>query len=32
MTLKDLGADKDGNLLGDKTKSIGLWANCVRVY
>ena len=31
-TLKDLGADGDGNLLNDKTKSIGLRATCVRVY
>jgi hypothetical protein len=32
MALKEFGADKDGKLLSDKTKSIGLWANCVRVY
>jgi hypothetical protein len=31
-TLKDLGADGDGTLLNDKTKSIGLRATCVRVY
>ena len=31
-TLNDLGADEDGNLLNDKTKSIGLRATCVRVY
>jgi hypothetical protein len=31
-TLKDLGADKHGNLLGDKTKSIDLTAKCVRAY
>jgi hypothetical protein len=30
--LKDLGADKNGNLQGDKPKSIDLTANCVRVY
>jgi len=29
---KDLGVDKDGHLLSDKTKSIELTANCVRVY
>jgi hypothetical protein len=28
-TLKDLGADEDGNMLNDKTKSIGLKATCV---
>ncbi len=28
----DLGVDEDGNLLSDKTKSIELTANCVRVY
>jgi hypothetical protein len=32
MALTDLGADKDGNLLSDKTISIGLWATCVRIY
>jgi hypothetical protein len=31
-TMKDLGADEDGSLLGDKTKSISLTATCVRVY
>jgi hypothetical protein len=31
-TLKDLGADEDGNLLSDKTKSIDLTATCVKVY
>ena len=31
-TLKDLGADKDGNLLSDKTKSLDFRAKCVRVY
>lgn len=31
-TLKELGADEDGNLLSDKTKSISLTATCVRVY
>jgi hypothetical protein len=31
-TMKDLGADADGNLLSDKTKSINLTATCVRVY
>jgi len=30
--MKDLGIDEDGNLLSDKTKSIGLMATCVRVY
>jgi hypothetical protein len=30
--LKELGADEDGNLLSDKTKSIDLTATCVRVY
>jgi hypothetical protein len=30
--IKDLGIDEDGNLLSDKTKSIGLMATCVRVY
>jgi hypothetical protein len=30
--MKNLGADEDGNLLSDKTKSIGLTATCVRVY
>ncbi|MGA9866829.1 MAG: hypothetical protein WBQ75_10370 [Acetobacteraceae bacterium] len=30
--MKDLGVDEDGNLLSDKTKSISLMANCVRVY
>jgi hypothetical protein len=30
--MKGLGADEDGNLLSDKTKSIDLTANCVRVY
>jgi hypothetical protein len=30
--LADLGADKNGNLLSDKTNRIGLWANCVRIY
>ena len=30
--MKDLGADEDGNLLSDKTKSIELTATCVRVY
>jgi hypothetical protein len=30
--LKELGADEDGNLLSDKTKSITLTATCVRVY
>ncbi len=29
---KDLGIDEDGNLLSDKTKSISLWVNCVRIY
>ena len=29
--LTDLGADEDGNLLGDKAKSIDFTANCVRV-
>ncbi len=32
MALTDLGADKNGNLLSDKTISIGLWATCVRIY
>jgi hypothetical protein len=31
-TLKQLGADEEGNLLSDKTKSISLTATCVRVY
>ncbi len=31
-TMKDLGADEDGNLLSDKTKSISLRATCVRIY
>jgi hypothetical protein len=31
-TMKDLGADEDGDLLSDKTKSIDLTATCVRVY
>jgi hypothetical protein len=31
-TMKELGADEDGYLLSDKTKSISLTANCVRVY
>jgi hypothetical protein len=31
-TMKDLGADEDGTLLNDKTKSIDLTATCVRVY
>jgi hypothetical protein len=31
-TLKDLGADEDGNLLRDKTEHIRLTATCVRVY
>jgi hypothetical protein len=30
--MKDLEVDEDGNLLSDKTKSISLMANCVRVY
>ena len=32
MTLTDLGADKNGNLLSDKTVSISFWATCVRIY
>jgi len=28
----DLGVDGDGNLLSDKTKSVGVMATCVRVY
>ena len=32
MALTDLGADKDGSLLSDKTISIRLWATCVRIY
>jgi hypothetical protein len=32
MALTDLGADKNGNLLSDRTISIGLWATCVRIY
>jgi hypothetical protein len=32
MALTDLGADKNGNLLSDKTISVGLWAICVRIY
>ena len=31
-TMKGLGADEDGELLSDKTKAIGLTANCVRAY
>jgi hypothetical protein len=31
-TIKDLGADEDGDLLSDKTKNIILTATCVRVY
>lgn len=30
--LKDLGIDKDGNLVGDKTENIDLTADCVRAY
>jgi hypothetical protein len=30
--LTDLGADKNGSLLSDKTISLGLWATCVRTY
>ena len=30
--MKDLGADENGTLLGDNTKSIGLTATCVRIY
>jgi hypothetical protein len=30
--MKDLGADENGTLLSDNTKSIGLTATCVRVY
>lgn len=30
--MKNLGVDEDGNLLSDKTKSVGIIANCVRVY
>ena len=30
--MQDLGADKDGNLLSDKSMSIDLTATCVRVY
>lgn len=30
--MKDLGADENGTLLSDITKSIGLTATCVRVY
>jgi hypothetical protein len=30
--MKDLEVDGDGNLLSDKTKSITVMANCVRVY
>jgi hypothetical protein len=30
--MKDLGADEEGTLLTDKTKSIDLTATCVRVY
>jgi hypothetical protein len=29
---KDLDVDENGNVLSDKTKSIDLMANCVRVY
>jgi hypothetical protein len=32
MALTDLGADKNGSLLSDRTISIGLWATCVRIY
>jgi hypothetical protein len=31
-TMKDLGADDDGTLLSDNTKSIDLRATCVRMY
>jgi len=31
-TKTDLGVDNDGNLLSDKTMSINISANCVRVY
>jgi hypothetical protein len=31
-TMKDLGADEDGTLVSDKTKSIDLTATCARVY
>jgi hypothetical protein len=31
-TMKDLGGDEDGRLLGDDTKSIDLIATCARVY
>ena len=30
--MKDLGADENGTLLSDNTKSISLTATCVRVY
>ena len=30
--MKDLGADENGSLLSDKTKSVELTATCVRVY
>jgi hypothetical protein len=30
--MKDLGVNEDGTLLSDKTKSIALTANCVRIY
>lgn len=30
--MKDLGADEDGTLLSDNTKSIDMTTTCVRVY
>jgi hypothetical protein len=30
--MKDLGIDENGNLLSDKSKSIGILVTCVRVY